>query len=403
MRLNIKKGNIIFLALLIILGLPLTTNAQKTTFASVNEKEINLVVDSISKLVKTYYVSLEIGEQMSDLILLNNRKDVYINISDPNKLAAKLTSDLRSINRDLHMNVSFNPPKKKTQANKTINNIDSKGVWSNYGFQEVKVLDGNIGYLKINHFTNCNNFKEAKKVIDASFNFLQNTDALILDVRSNRGGFEEIVAYLISFLFDGEPIHLSDYYRRYENKRDGIYTKKDIPGKKLPNIPVYVLVNGQSASAAESLAYMLKHLKRATIIGETTMGAGNGAMTHKINERFSVSIASETTINAITKTSFEQVGVIPNIKTSSEEAFDKGYLLALNYLKENNTKNIDPSNYKNVIAFLPLNETKQKTDIDAYEKYVGTYKNATIEIVITTNDSGLLAEVIGKGGKLNLI
>jgi len=133
------------------------------------------------------------------------------------------------------------------------------------------------------------------------------------------------------------------------------------------------------------------------------MGAGNGAMTHKVNERFSVSIASETTINAITKTSFEQVGVIPNIKTSSEEAFDKGYLLALNYLKENNTKNIDPSNYKNVIAFLPLNETKQKTDIDAYEKYVGTYKNATIEIVITTNDSGLLAEIIGKGGKLNLI
>ena len=403
MKLNNKKSNAVFLTLLMILSVSLAINAQKKTPASVNKNEINLIVDSISKLVKRYYVSLETGEQMSDLILSNNRRDVYTNISDPYKLATKLTSDLRSINGDLHMSVNFNSTDKKLHTNKINKNIDPKGVWSNYGFQKVKVLDGNIGYLKISHFTNWNNFKEAKKVIDASFNFLKNTDALILDVRSNRGGFEEIVAYLISYLYDGEPIHLSDYYRRYENKRDGIYTKKDIPGKKLPNIPVYVLVNGQSASAAESLAYMLKHLERATIIGEITMGAGNGAMTHNINERFSISISSETTINSITKTSFEQVGVIPNIKTSSEEAFDKGYLLALNYLKENNTKNIAASNYQNVIDFLPSNKTKQKVDIDNYEKYVGTYKNATIEIVITINNSELLAEVIGKGGKIKLI
>lgn len=340
---------------------------------------------------------------MSDLIISNNKSGVYKNITDPNKLAAQLTNDLRSINGDLHMNVSLHSPSGTVKENKVSKNIDTKGTWSNYGFQEIKVLDGNIGYLKISHFTNWNSFEEAKKVINSSFLFLQNTDALILDVRNNRGGFEEIVAYLISYLFDEGPIHLSDYYRRYENKRVGIYTSKDIPGKKLPNIPVYVLVNDQSASAAESLAYMLKHLKRATIIGETTMGAGNGAMTHKINERFSVSISSETTINAVTQTSFEQVGVIPNIKTSSEEAFNKSYFLALNYLKENNSKNIDPSNYETVIAFLPSNQGKEIVDINSFKEYIGTYKNANVEIVVTANDSNLFAEVIGKGGKLKLI
>lgn len=402
MKLNTKKSSTFFLSILLILSASFSTNALQTTSAPIDKNEINEVVNSISKLVKKYYVSLEVGEQMSDLIVSNNKKGVYKNISDPNTLAAKLTTDLRSINGDLHMNVNFNSPTKTTKANKPSIKVDSKGVWSNYGFQELKVLDGNIGYLKISHFTNWDNFEEAKKVIDASFNFLKNTEALILDVRNNRGGFEEIVAYLISYLFDGEPIHLSDYYRRYENKRDGIYTKKDIPGKKLPNIPVYVLVNSQSASAAESLAYMLKHQKRATIIGETTMGAGNGAMTHKINDKFSVSIASETTINAVTQTSFEQVGVIPNVETTSEEAFDKGYIMALNYLKENNTRNIDPSNYETVITFLPSNENKQAVDIDTYQKYVGTYKNASIEIVVTNTDSGLFAEVIGKGGKLKL-
>jgi len=402
MKLNTNKKRTFLLTLLIILGAFLTSNSQEKILTPVSKKEANTVVNSISKLVKKYYVSLEIGEQMSDLIVSNNQKGIYKSISDPNKLAVKLTNDLRSINGDLHMNVSFHSSSVNVQG-EISKKIDSKGAWSNYGFQEIKVLDGNIGYLKISHFTNWNNFEEAKKIIDASFNFLQSTNALILDVRSNRGGFEEIVAYLISYLFDGEPIHLSDYYRRYENKRDGIYTSKDIPGKKLPNIPVYILVNGQSASAAESLAYMLKHLKRATIIGETTMGAGNGAMTHKVNERFSVNIASETTINAITQTSFEQVGVIPNVKTSSEDAFDKSYLLALNYLKENNSKNIDPSNYETVITFLPKYKNQGTVDTDTYRKYIGTYKNATIEIVVTTNDSKLFAEVIGKGGKLNLI
>ncbi len=397
-----SKTYTIILTLLALFSV-LSMQAQKANAKSVNEQEINTIVDSISKLVRKYYVSLEIGEQMGNLIVSNNQKGVYKNISAPDNLAVKLTSDLRSVNGDLHMNVSFNSQTIQKKGKKPYKKIDSRGVWSNYGFQEIKVLDGNIGYLKINHFTNWDHFGAAKKIIDASFNFLQNTDALILDVRSNSGGFEEIVAYLISYLFDGAPIHLSDYYYRYQDKRYGVYTSKDLPGKKLPHIPVYVLVNGRSASAAESLAYMLKHLKRATIIGETTMGAGNGAMTHKINERFSVSIASETTINTITKTSFEQVGVIPHVKSSGQEAFNTAYLMVLEYLKENNTKNIASSDYEAAIAFLPSDESHESVDTDTYEKYTGKYKNATIEIVVTINDSGLFAEVIGKGGKLKLI
>ena len=73
----------------------------------------------------------------------------------------------------------------------------------------------------------------------------------------------------------------------------------------MPKTPVYVLTNTYTASAGESLAYMLKHLKRAIVIGEKTMGAGHGAMTHKITDKFSITISSEETINAVTKTSFE--------------------------------------------------------------------------------------------------
>ncbi len=380
-----------------------TITAQEKTIKPLTKKETTTVVDSISKLVKLYYVSLEKGKEMSHIITSKLKNGAYDKITQPEEFARQLTSDLRSVNGDLHMSVSFNSLNTSSQNKEIIKRLDPKGAWSNYGFQEIKVLDGNIGYLKINHFTNWGHFEEAKKVITASFNTLKNTDALIIDVRNNSGGFEAIVAYLISYLFDGEPIHLSDYYYRYENKRHGIWTSKDIPGKKLPNLPLYILVNSRSASAAESLAYMLKHLKRATIIGETTRGAGNGAMSHKVSERFSVSIASETTINAITKTSFEQVGVIPNIKTSSEEAFTKAYIAALNYLKENNSKHIAPSNYDKVIDFLPQNKSKETIDANDYEKYAGTYKDATIEITISVRATGLYAKITGNNVNFKLI
>ncbi len=378
-------------------------NAQKENLNFLSSEETSTIIDSISKLVKTYYVSEAIGEQIGNLILSKHTKGLYKTLKSPNELAVQLTSDLRSVNGDLHMSVNYNAPTKTSKKSKRSVKIDQKGEWTNYGFQEIKVLDGNVGYLKINHFTNWNNFENAKKTITSSFNTLRNSDALIIDVRNNGGGFEEIVAYLISYLYDGEPIHLSDYYYRYEDTRSGVWTTKDIQGKKLPNIPVYVLVNSRTGSAAESLAYMLKHLKRATVIGETTMGAGNGAMTHKINEDFSVTIASETTINTVTKTSFEQVGVIPNIKTPSDNAFPKAYLMALNHLKDHNKKDIDPSNYNTLIDFLPKEKSANISKVNNYERYLGTYKNANLEIKISQNGEQLYAEIIGKGGQIKLI
>lgn len=399
---NFKNYPLIFLTVLIF---NYTVYAQKKATKPVNENELTIVIDSITKLVEQYYVSLEIGEKISDFIQAQKKSGVYKDITNPNVLVSQLTSDLRSVNGDLHMSATYSPEidADASKENKVSIKIDNRGQWTNYGFQEIKILDGNIGYLKINHFTSWNHFEDAKKVITRSINTIQNTDALIIDVRNNSGGFEEIVAYLISYFFDGESIHLSDYYYRYSDQRYGVYTTVDIPGTKLPNIPIYVLVNSRSASAAESLAYMLKHLKRATIIGEITAGAGNGAMTHRINNRFTVTIASETTINAITKTSFEQVGVIPNIKTSSDEAFSKGYFLALNYLKENNSEKIHPSNYENLVNFIPQMKGAEKLNSDEYIKYIGNYKDANLEIIISLKEKTLYAEIVGKGGKIKLI
>lgn len=370
------------------------TQAQKT----VSEHELQLIIDSISKKVLKYYISLEEGKQIKNLITNKYNSNQYTKYTSPLQLASVLTSDLRSINGDLHMKLNFASTTPISTKKKT-NTPKFKGAWTNYGFQELKVLDGGIGYLKISHFTHWDHLDEAKKIIDSSFNFLQNTNALIIDVRDNPGGFEAIVAYLISYLFDEKPVHLSDYYERHNNDKHSLWTEKTLPGKRMPNTPVFIVVNNRTASAGESLAYMLKHLNRATIIGETTSGAANGAMIHKINNRFSITIASEATINPITKSSFEQVGVIPNIPTKSDEALNKAHELALTKLASKNSYNIDSIYYKNLLKFLPKNTIQ----IDDYSPYIGTYQDNNTTINIFLNNNTLYAELVGRKGKLKLI
>ncbi|OJJ20433.1 hypothetical protein BKI52_18415 [marine bacterium AO1-C] len=321
--------------------------AQKNAVKPLKPDELNHLVNTMSRLVEQYYVTLAEGRKMSHLIQHNLKNGVYSKISDPATLAKRLTKDLRSINGDLHMNVFYNHPRPKKASN--IPRLNYEGEWSNFGLQEARVIAGNVGYLKIKHFTTWSNFENAKKAVQRTLQPLTNTDALIVDVRDNRGGFEEIVAYLISYFFDSKRIHLSDYYCRHDGNRSSVWTSPHVPGKKLPKLPLYVLVNKETGSAAESFAYMLKHLKRATIIGETTSGAGNGASYHTIGDRFAINIACQQTINAITKTSFERVGVIPHIKTPGNDAFTRGYLEALKHLKQHNTQKVHPSHYEKLI------------------------------------------------------
>lgn len=377
--------------------------AQENDPKPVTKQEINTIVDSISAIVQQYYIDPGIGTQIVDNIRAKHKNGTYATITNPQTLADTLEADLRAINHDLHMSMIYRSPRERTTENAPSIQVNETGLWTNYGLSEIKVLDGNVGYLKIKHFTQHQYFEAIKPVVTSAIESLKNTEAIIVDVRDNGGGFEDMVAYYISYFFDSkEPIHLSDYRCTIHDHTYGISTDPDVLGTKLPDTKLYVLVNANTGSAAESFAYMLKHLGRATIIGETTVGAGNGASHHTVNDRFIVQVSSEETINAVTKTSFEQVGVIPHIKTTSAHAFTKGYQLAITYLKENNTSTIDSSNYENLLEFISLPESNANIDTTAYAKYLGTYQGGAITITITLENNILYGQVRSNGGKMAL-
>lgn len=359
--------------------------AQDTT-KELDEKERTKVIKTMSKLLKANYVKPEVADKMATLIETNLSEGKYQSIIQPHEYADVLTKDLQSVSNDKHLKVIFNPGDSKKQQN-IVNPVDGSQLFyspgeqmrrDNFGFKEVKILDGNIGYLDLRSFTDT---LFAGKTAVAAMNYLSNADAIIIDLRNNYGGSPSMIQLIISYFYTSEPVHLNDFYWRPTDNHTQTWTFPSVPGKRRPDIDVYVLTSRSTFSAAEEFAYDLKNLKRATLVGETTGGGAHPGGESGLSERFNIWIPSGMAINPITHTNWEGVGVEPDIKTAKEEALNTARIKALEKLKEKSNVEKIKQYYDWYIASLIF--TKNSFTIDALklQEYVGKYgfRSVTIE------------------------
>ncbi len=127
-----------------------------------------------------------------------------------------------------------------------------------------EMYDNGVGYIQITEFdeVTTEQFTEALAVIKGS-----EAKGLILDLRSNPGGSLPVVVDIArSILPKGMIVYTEDKY----GERDE-YT---CDGKNELDIPLVVLINGNSASASEILAGAIKDYDKGTLIGTTTFGKG---------------------------------------------------------------------------------------------------------------------------------
>lgn len=131
---------------------------------------------------------------------------------------------------------------------------------------ESKMLDGSIGYLEIRQFG-----EDTVDLVKKSVAELASSQpkAIIIDLRNNPGGYLDAVAP-IAGQFIAPNIVVKE---RYKDGRSDTIRSIDVP--VLPSTPLYILVNGGSASAAEILAGALQDHKRATLVGQKTFGKGS--------------------------------------------------------------------------------------------------------------------------------
>jgi C-terminal processing protease CtpA/Prc len=108
-----------------------------------------------------------------------------------------------------------------------------------------------------------------------------------------------------------------------------------VPGNRFVDKPVYVLISSFTFSAGEEFSYNLKHLERATLVGESTSGGAHPGSPFRIHPHFEVFIPLGRTINPITNENWEGIGVLPDIAVTSEQALSVAYKLALEAIIEN--------------------------------------------------------------------
>ncbi len=127
-----------------------------------------------------------------------------------------------------------------------------------------KILDDNIGYIRITSFkeTTTEQYKkELKKCLDS------NVKAIIFDVRDNGGGLVSSCSECLDPLLPEGEIAIAEF-------KDGSTELICESDKSEIDIPVAVLINQNSASAAELFTAALRDFKNAQIVGKNTYGKG---------------------------------------------------------------------------------------------------------------------------------
>jgi len=293
------------------------------------------IIDSILTAIDEIYVFPEVATEMGELVRKNLAEGKYDDLANVMVFADRLTEDLRSISHDLHLHVDWMPPRPQRQGQELSDDemearFLANGQRDNFGFHEIKMLPGNVAYIKLDMFADT---RYAGPTAIAAMNFVGYADAIIFDLRQNGGGSPSMIQLLTSYLM-AQRTHLNSFYVRQSDETDQFWTQEYVPGPRMPEEPVYVLTSGRTFSAAEEFTYNLKNLERATIVGETTGGGAHPVDRHVFPElQVSMSLPFGRAVNPITGTNWEGTGIEPHIAVPVDQAFDVAYLEALKKLE----------------------------------------------------------------------
>ncbi|MFY0602765.1 MAG: hypothetical protein JXQ93_02365 [Flavobacteriaceae bacterium] len=350
----------------------LSLNAQNN---EITKKEKTEVVQLISDNLLETYIDLEDAKEMASILNLNIKSNKYRSITDPHEFSKLVTQDLQKVSNDLHLKLNYEP-KKRAQSKRVIpaeiklkreKMMAMRMAEINYGFTEVKVLKGNIGYLNLRMFAD---IEQGKDAASSAMNFLYNTNAIILDLRENGGGVSGMVQLLASYFTDADPVLLSNFYERKTNTKTQLFTIQTIDGKRMTKKPLYILTSKNTFSAAEAFAYSLKHLDKAVVVGEITKGGANRTKRININDNFSISMPYIEATHPVTNTNWEGKGVQPTIETSEEDAFVIAYINAIN-----KTVSQNKSKVLNSIGYEFLQEKSLDNAIKVFQENAKLYPN----------------------------
>ena len=286
--------------LILFLLAPFICNAQSELTTEYKSE----IVEKITENMVEGYVYEDVALKMKSALKSALSKGKYDTCSSYSSFSKALNETAQEICHDKHLRIrpaSNNTPRRRDSGKPMV---------------EGEMLDGNIGLVTVNSFGDA---KRGKKESDEVLAELVDAEVLIFDLRENQGGSPMMVQYLSSYLFEGEVL-LNSLYWRERDRTDHFYTFEEVNGKKFIDVPVFVLTSNKTFSAAEEFTYNLQSRKRATIVGEVTGGGAHPVNLVNIDKNIVLVLPVGRAINPITKTNWEGTGIKPDIETKKSNA-----------------------------------------------------------------------------------
>lgn len=182
-----------------------------------------------------------------------------------------------------------------------------------------QLLEDDIGLITITDFA-LHSAEQTLACLDELLSM--GAKAIVFDVRFNPGGYQsELVAILDALLPEGEVFHAVDYAGQEE------FAYSDAEHLDLP---MAVLINADSYSAAEFFAAALQEYEAAEIIGTNTCGKGNFQYTYTLSDGSGLNLSVGKYYTPQGR-SLTDVGVTPDqvVELSEEDAWDLYYSMLL--------------------------------------------------------------------------
>jgi hypothetical protein len=320
------------------------------------------VIDTVALQLTRHYVSADTGARIARLLQERYKAGAYDSATTPARFAELLTDDMRKVNGDLHLSVRYAPSEAPyamrpdargipmdTEALREMPVLGARdrdgrlvdalpndlppmladAIRQNYGLGRVEILPGNVGYIEINGFLGAPGAEEA---IAAALRFVEKTDALIIDVRRNNGGSSVMSHAMLSHFLPASAVPTIQVDSRSSGASVTQRSFTNVVGPRRTDVPLFVLTSRGSYSAAEEFPFVLQHLRRATVIGERTAGAGHMVAALAAGNDFVVRVSYTRVRHPKTGAEWERTGVTPDLATDAALALDVAHAQALWHL-----------------------------------------------------------------------
>jgi hypothetical protein len=272
-----------------------------------------MLIDRIRDLVREHYVFPDIAAAIADSL-----SGFVVDETDEPAAAEALTAALQAVNGDRHLRVRFFP--EPIEPDPDEREFMAELVRENGpGVSEVRRLPGSGGLLAVGPVIPTGEY--AAPAISAALTLLQGVSSLIIDLRGCLGGVPETVSMIVSHFSGDEPVHVQDLVRR-DGGLTQYWTVTYVSPKVDPDIPVYVLTSARTFSGGEELAYDLQALGRATVVGERTGGGAHPREDFELTPHLQLHVPTARSVNAVTGTNWEGVGIAPDIECAASDALD---------------------------------------------------------------------------------